>query len=79
MSDNMALRRKAGASPCCSISAPFLFFDTDAGDYLIPDPAVGRVRRVLHLDPMFEFAGTTGTIAALRDDAFEAQVAGGTE
>jgi hypothetical protein len=42
---------------------------------MIPHPAVGWVRRVLHLDPVLALAGVIGAIDALRDDTFEPHLA----
>jgi hypothetical protein len=46
---------------------------------VVPDPAVRRMRAVLHLNPMPAFSGTIGTIEALRDNAFEPHIAGDAE
>jgi hypothetical protein len=41
----------------------------------IPDPAVGRMRGVLDLDPVAALAGGIGAVEPLRDNAFKAHVA----
>jgi hypothetical protein len=45
----------------------------------IPDPAVSRVRWILHLYPMLALSGSIGAIEALRDNAFETHIAGHAE
>jgi hypothetical protein len=42
---------------------------------MLPDPAVSRMRGVLHLKPMFAPAGAIAMIEALRDNAFKTHVA----
>ena len=51
----------------------------EPGPVQVSHPAVGRMRAVLHLDPVLAFAAAIGAAAMLRDDAFAAHAAGGTE